>query len=240
MMKAERVALTPAYVLHQYAWRETSRVVEVWSREHGRVGLVARGVRRPRSPFRSLLQPFAPLLMSWTQRSDLSNLTGLEAAGAPFALQGRSLMAGFYLNELLLRLLPRQDPHPGLYGHYVSALQALAAQPVAVALRVFEKHLLSAMGYGLILTHTASGDIPVEPGAHYRYDMDSGPLPVSDRPAPGLLISGRALLALHHEALDDADDLKAVKRLLRTALERHLDGRALKTSGVMRAMSKGA
>ena len=239
-MKAERVALTPAYVLHQYAWRETSRVVEVWSREHGRVGLVARGVRRPRSPFRSLLQPFAPLLMSWTQRSDLGNLTGLEASGAPFALQGRSLMAGFYLNELLLRLLPRQDPHPGLYGHYVSALQALAAQPVAVALRVFEKHLLSAMGYGLILTHTVSGDIPVEPGARYRYDMDSGPLPVSDRPASGLLISGRALLALHHEALDDADDLKAVKRLLRAALEHHLDGRGLKTSGVMRAMSKGA
>jgi DNA repair protein RecO (recombination protein O) len=239
-MKAERVALTPAFVLHQYAWRETSRVVEVWSREHGRVGLVARGVRRPRSPFRSLLQPFTPLLMSWSQRGELGNLTGLESSGAPIAFQGRSLMAGFYLNELLMRLLPRQDPHPGLYEHYVIALQGLAARQLAATLRIFEKNLLAAMGYGLVLTHTVSGDVPVEPGARYRYDMDSGLQPASDRPAPGLLISGRALLALHHEALDDADDLKAVKRLLRAALERHLDGRDLKTSGVMRAMSKGA
>ena len=238
-MKAERVALTPAYVLHQYAWRETSRVVEVWSREHGRVGLVARGVRRPGSPFRSLLQPFTPLLMSWTQRGELGNLTGLEASGPPMAIQGRSLMAGFYMNELLMRLLPRQDAHPGLYKHYVTAMQSLATQPVAVVLRIFEKHLLAALGYGLILTHAANGGEAVEPDVRYRYDMDSGPLPVSDKPTPGLLISGRALLALHHEALDDAEDLKAVKRLLRAALERHLDGRGLKTSGVMRAMSKG-
>lgn len=237
-MKAERVSLTPAYVLHQHAWRETSRVVEIWSRDHGRMGLVARGVRRPKSPFRSLLQPFVPLVMSWTQRGELGNLTGLEASGPPAALQGRALMAGFYLNELLMRLSPRQDAHPALYDHYAVAVHGLAVGHTAVVLRVFEKRLLAAMGYGLILTHAAHGDAPVEPDGRYRYDMDSGPTRVSDRPSSGLLISGRALLALHHEALDDADDLKAVKRLLRTALERHLDGRGLKTSGVMRAMAK--
>lgn len=239
-MKAERVALTPAFVLHQRAWRETSRTVEVWSREHGRVGLVARGVRRPRSPYRSLLQPFTPLLFSWIQRGELGNLTGLEASGPAGALQGRALMAGFYLNELLLRLLPRQDAHPQLYDRYAAALLGLAGGRTAAVLRVFEKQLLSAMGYGLLLTHTVSGDAAVEADGRYRYELDSGPVPATDRAAHGLLISGRALLALHHEALDDADDLRAVKRLLRAALERHLDGRGLKTSGVMRAMAKGA
>lgn len=237
-MKAERVSLSPGYVLHQRSWRETSRIVEVWSRDHGRLGLVARGVRRPRSPYRSLLQPFTPLLLSWTQRGELGNLTGLEASGPAGLLQGRALMAGFYLNELLLRLLPRQDPHPVLYARYSTALQGLAGGRTAAVLRVFEKHLLSAMGYGLLLTHTVPGDTAVEAGGRYRYEMDSGPVPATDRVVPGMLISGRALLALHHEALDDADDLRAVKRLLRAALERHLDGRALKTSGVMRAMAK--
>lgn len=239
-MKAERVALTQGYVLHQRAWRETSRIVEVWTREHGRLGLVARGVRRPKSPFRSLLQPFTPLLLSWSQRGELGNLTGAEAAAVPAMLEGRSLMAGFYMNELLLRLFPRQDAHLGLYDWYATTLTKLSSsrQP-APALRVFEKHLLSAMGYGLILTHVGADGAPVEPEGRYRYDLDSGPQPVTGKLAAGVLISGRALLALHHEALDDAEDLKAVKRLLRSALEQHLDGKALKTSGVMRAMARG-
>jgi len=239
-MKAERISLSPAFVLHQRAWRETSRTVEIWSREHGRLGLVARGVRRPRSPFRSLLQPFTPLLVSWTQRGELGNLTGLEAVAPPARLQGRALMAGFYLNELLLRLLPRQDAHPLLYEHYADAVESLASQRTAPVLRVFEKHLLAAMGYGLVLTHTAADEAAVRADDRYRYDLDSGPVPASEQQTAGFLISGRALLALHHEALDDADDLKAVKRLLRAALVRHLDGRDLKTSNVMRAMAKGA
>src|SRR5690242_12429174 len=111
-MRTERVSLSPAYLLHQYAWRETSRVLEIWSREHGRLGIVARGVRRPRSPFRGLLQPFTPLKLSWSHRGELGNLTGAEAAAPAPALHGRPLMAAFYLNELLLRLLARQDPHP--------------------------------------------------------------------------------------------------------------------------------
>src|SRR5579863_10281682 len=142
LMRAERVTLSPAYVLHQRPWRETSRIAEIWSREHGRLGLVARGVRRPRSPHRSLLQPFMPLLVSWTQRGELGNLTGLEAAAPAVMLQGRALMAGFYLNELLLRLFPRQDPHPALYERYASALEGLATRRTAPVLRVFEKHLI--------------------------------------------------------------------------------------------------
>jgi DNA repair protein RecO (recombination protein O) len=238
-MKAERVSLSPTYLLHQRAWRETSRLLEIWSREHGRIGLVARGVRRPNSPQRSLLQPFMPLLMSWSQRGELGNLGAVEASGMAATLRGRPLMAAFYMNELLLRLLPRQDAHPGLYDAYALTLDALAGVKPAAALRVFETQLLSAIGYGLSLGQTSSGeDVDVE--TDYLYDLEDGPRPAQGRKGPGVPVSGRALLALQSGALDDADDLKAAKRLLAAALERHLDGRALKTSGVMRALARKA
>lgn len=236
-MKAERVALAPAYLLHQRAWRETSKLLEVWSRDHGRIGLVARGVRRPKSPQRSLLQPFSPLLMSWSQRGELGNLGAVEAAGRPTILKGRPLMAAFYMNELLLRLLPRQDAHPDLYDAYARTLEALAGERPAAALRLFETQLLSAIGYGLSLGQTASGE-DIEAGLDYLYDLDAGPRLAMGRRGPGVPVSGRALLALSQGALDDADDLKGAKRLLAAALELHLDGRALKTSGVMRALAR--
>jgi DNA repair protein RecO (recombination protein O) len=236
-MKAERVALAPAYLLHQRAWRETSKLLEVWSREHGRLGLVARGVRRPNSPQRSLLQPFTPLLMSWSQRGELGNLGAVEAAGRPVVLKGRPLMAAFYMNELLLRLLPRQDAHPGLYEAYARTLEALGGEKPAATLRLFEVQLLSAIGYGLNLGQTSSGE-DVEPDMDYLYDLDAGARPAMGRKGPGVPVRGRALLALMGGALDDADDLRAAKRLLAAALEQHLEGRALKTSGVMRALAR--
>src|SRR5690242_7885845 len=165
-MKAERVALAPAYLLHQRAWRETSKLLEIWSRDHGRVGLVARGVRRPKSPQRSLLQPFTPLLMSWSQRGELGNLGAVEAAGRPTILKGRPLMAAFYMNELLLRLLPRQDAHASLYDAYAQTLEALAGERPAAALRLFEIQLLSSIGYGLNLSQTSSGE-DVDAGQEY-------------------------------------------------------------------------
>ena len=238
-MRAERVSLAPAFLLHQRPWRETSRVLEIWSRDHGRLGLVARGVRRPRAPQRSLLQPFTPLLMSWSLRTELGNLGAVEAAGVAPALRGKPLLAAFYTNELLLRLLPRQDAHPDLYDAYAGTLQALTGPRPAASLRLFEVQLLSAIGYGLSLGQTAAGDV-VDPDAEYLYDLDAGPRPASGRKSPDVLVLGRTLLALQRGNLDDADDLKAAKRLLAAALQRHLDGRALKTSGVMRALSRKA
>ena len=238
-MRAERVALAPAYLLHQYSWRETSRVLEIWSRDHGRLGLVARGVRRAGSPYRSLLQPFSPLLVSWSQRGELGNLVGVEAAGVGGVLHGRRMMAGFYLNELILRLLPRQDVQSHLYDAYVHTLQWLAGDEAsAPALRVFEKRLLAALGYGLNLERAVSTDAPILPDEHYIYDLDSGPLLNSSSRRGGIVISGRALLALQHERLEDDADLRAVKRLLSAALRRHLGDRPLKTAAVMRALAK--
>jgi DNA repair protein RecO (recombination protein O) len=237
-MKAERVVLTPAYLLHQRAWRETSKLLEVWSREHGRIGLVARGARRPNSPQRSLLQPFTPLLMSWTQRGEMGNLGAVESAGVPTLLRGRPLMAAFYMNELLLRLVARQDAHPYLYDMYALTLRALACDNPAGALRVFELRLLSAIGYGLNLDQVAGSGEQVQAGENYLYDLEAGPRPAGGRRGPGVAVRGRTLLALHDGALDDADDLKDAKRLLAAALEPHLQGRALKTSSVMRALAR--
>lgn len=237
-MKAERVALAPAYLLHQRAWRETSKLLEVWSREYGRIGLVARGARRPKSPQRSLLQPFTPVLMSWTQRGELGNLGAVEASGASTQLRGRPLMAAFYMNELLLRMVARQDPHPHLYDIYAHTLAALGGANPAAALRLFEVQLLSAIGYGLNFTQVADGDERVAADQDYLYDLEAGPRPAQGRKGPGVPIPGRVLLALHGGALDDADDLKDAKRLLAAALEPHLQGRALKTSSVMRALAR--
>ena len=237
-MRAERVVLAPAYLLHQRAWRETSRLLEIWSREHGRLGLVARGARRPNSPQRSLLQPFTPLFLSWTQRGELGNLGGVEAAGVPSLLRGRPLMAAFYMNELLLRLVARQDPHPHLYDVYSHTLAGLGGSKPAGALRLFELQLLSAIGYGLNLTQQAGGNARVEADQDYLYDLEAGPRPAGGRKGPGVPIRGRVLLALHGGTLDDSGDLKDAKRLLAAALEPHLQGRALKTSGVMRALAR--
>lgn len=236
-MKAERVSLARAYLLHQRPWRETSKLLEVWSRDHGRIGLVARGVRRPNSPQRSLLQPFTPLLVSWSQRGELGNLGAVEPAGSPTLLKGRPLMAAFYMNELMMRLLPRQDAHPDLYDAYASTLEALAGEKPAAGLRLFETQLLSVIGYGLNLNQTASGE-DIEASLDYLYDLDAGPRLAMGRKGPGVPVRGRTLLALGSGALDDAEDLKGAKRLLAAALEQHLDGRALKTSGVMRALSR--
>ena len=237
-MKAERVVLTPAYLLHQRAWRETSKLLEVWSREHGRLGLVARGARRPKSPQRGLLQPFTPLLMSWTQRGELGNLGAVEASGAPPLLRGRPLMAAFYMNELLLRLVARQDAHSYLFDVYAHTLTALGGANPAAALRLFEVQLLSAIGYGLNFTQEADGETSVAADQDYLYDLEAGPRPAKGRKGPGVPVRGRVLLALHGAALDDANDLKDAKRLLAAALEPHLQGRALKTSSVMRALAR--
>lgn len=237
-MKAERVVLTPAYLLHQRAWRETSKLLEVWSREHGRLGLVARGARRPNSPQRSLLQPFTPLLLSWTQRGELGNLGAVEPAGAPTLLRGKPLLAAFYMNELLLRLVARQDAHTHLYDVYAHTLRALGGSSPAAALRGFELQLLSAIGYGLNLTQMAGGDAKIEADQDYLYDLEAGPRLSGGRKGPGIPVRGRTLLALHGGTLDDAGDLKDAKRLLAAALEPHLQGRALKTSGVMRALAR--
>ena len=160
----------PAFVLHSYPYRETSLIIEALSRRHGRVALVARGARRPRSPIRGLLMGFQPLTLSWFGKQELRTLHKAEWQGGQPMLQGKALLCGFYLNELLLNLMVRDDPHEQLFDYYQHTLQRLAREENhAAILRCFEKHLLQELGYALLLGHEAGSINPIDADTRYRY-----------------------------------------------------------------------
>ncbi len=224
-----RVELEPGFVLHHRPFRDTSLLLEVLSRDHGRVGLVARGARGPRSRLKGLLQPFRPLLLSWQLRGELGTLTAAESAAAvtPPPAGGERLLGLYYLNELLLRLTARLDPHPGLYQGYAAAVAALAGHAeLAPELRRFEKGLLDVLGYGPELRFDATGQ-PVTAQQTYSYLPSVGLSPCR-ADATGALL-GASLLALAADQLPDARALADARRLLRAALDVHLDDRPLKT-----------
>jgi DNA repair protein RecO (recombination protein O) len=258
------VTLEPACLLHHYDWRDTSRIVELLTRSHGRVSLIARAARQPKSATGSALQPFSRLLVSWSAKGELGYLTSAErvvltspsrvgevarsagegdptspsAFGEARALSGDRLMSGFYANELLIRLLPRNDPHADLfdaYGRLLEGLHRRTADP-GRALRIFEKRLLEELGWGLNLESEATSGRPLEPDRSYRYGLEGGAEPV-DGVAEGILIfSGASLLSLAHEQLHDARSQADARRLLRAALDRLLDGRPLRTREVLHEM----
>lgn len=231
----KHVRLEPACVLSQRAYRETSALVEAFTATHGRVGLVARGARGARSKIRGLLQPFQRVLLSWTDSGELGTLTGAEADGAPVLLKGEAVFGGWYLNELMLRLLARRDPHPALFAHYGAALEALAGAESAAALRRFELQLLGELGYGL------SWPDALEPERWYRYDS-GGALQLaqpSAQPASDLY-RGSSLAALAEDRLVTAEQLADAKRLLKQALEPHLGGKALRTPQLLRSLRGAA
>lgn len=233
MTQRGRVLLQPAYVLHRRPYRDSSLLLDVFTREFGRLALVARGARQVRSRSAGLLQPFQPVLLSWAGSGELATLAGVEAAGAARWLAGTALLSGLYLNELIVRLLHRYDPHPDLYADYEAVLAKLAgAAPAAdpaleAALRIFEKRLLAEIGYGLVLEHEADSDRLIEAERVYAYHMGAGPLPCAEAAAPALAVRGSTLLDLARECLDDPGSLREAKRLMRAALAAQLGDKPL-------------
>lgn len=226
-----RHALEPAFILRTAPYSDTSLLVEVFSRERGRVGLVARGARAPRSKSRALLQAFQPVLLSWIEKGDLGTLTEIETAGPPMGLSGEQVFSGWYLNELLLKLVQRHDPHPGLFDAYAAALDEL---PTATerALRLFEKRLLGELGFAL--------DLPddLEPDAPYHFLPESGVFAPGEGVHASTRTTGRALIALRDETCSDPADLKALKGVLREALRPLLAGREIVTARVLRELRR--
>lgn len=236
----DRIRLQPAFLLRQRPFRDSSELLEVLTVDYGRIGLVARGSRGRRSRLRGLLRPFSPLLLSMSLRGDLATLTGAEAAGGAVSLGGEALFAGYYLNELILRLTRRHDPCPTIFDAYRDALVGMAGDDtdLAPALRKFEKRLLDALGYGLQLEYEAGTGNPVEPDQWYEYRVDSGPRLLGSSRQARLRIHGKTLLALADDSLDGQPGLHEAQRLLRACLDAQLGDRPLKTREVLLAMKR--
>jgi DNA repair protein RecO (recombination protein O) len=232
---ARRTELALGYLLHHRPWRDTSRILEVLTREHGRLTLFARGVRGPQAKLAPVLQPFQPLLLSFSGRGDAATLTQAERAESCAPLPPAALLSGFYLNELLLKLTTRHDPQPELFDHYHRTLSTLrGGAPLAPALRLFEKELLEVLGYGLDLANEAQGDRPIEPQGHYEFRPDAGLVAVA--PGHAGALAGRSLLALAAGDLSEPGALEDARHLLQAALSACLEGRTLATREVARAM----
>ena len=228
-----RISLEPSYVLHGRPYQETSLLMEAFSRDHGRVGLVARGARGARSRWKGVLQPFRPLLLSWNQKGELGTLTAADQVASPPALGGESLFCGLYANELTTRFLQRSDPHPGLFECYRQLVSELAGGgPSQPALRVFEMELLRAAGFGMQLEHEHGTSEPVREDAWYLYVPEAGPKRRDFEPGKATgLVSGAALLGLKSGNIEDRH-LKELKVLMRRLIRFYLGDKPLKSQSL--------
>ena len=236
------VQLQPSFVLHHRPYRDTSRILELFTRDHGRVSVFARGARgggKSGSSMISILQPFNRLLLSWSGRGEAGQLTGAEFDGAMTPLPPDRLVHGFYLNELLLKLFARHDSHPEVFAMYAATLDDLKHHDPIRPLRLFEKRLLEALGYGLALERDVHDGMQIEPRASYHYRLEQGPVRVDAVADNAAVYSGATLLSLAREELSDAAVCSDARRLLRAALDRCLDGRELRSRQVMLALRKG-
>jgi len=237
-----RVQLQPAYVLHHRPYRDTSRILELFTRDYGRVSVFARGARSARkagTALTSILQPFNRLLISWSGKGEAGQLTAAEFDGAVSPLPPDRLVSGFYLNELLLKLFARHDSHPEVFSLYAATLDALKVDAEGVRpLRLFEKRLLDALGYGLALEREVDAESPLDARQVYRYRLDRGAMRI-DGVAEGVdIFSGRTLLAVAREDFSDPAVCAEARVLLRGALDLCLEGKELRTRQVMLALRR--
>lgn len=231
--REHRVANQPAFILHSYPYKETSLIVDVLTRDHGRVALVAKGAKRPHSRLRSALQTFQPLTIGWSGKSEVRTLTSAEWVGGLPPLEKAGLLCGFYLNELLVKLLARDDPHPALFDYYVATLNRLTHdEPAPIALRKFELALLKETGVAADITVCASNNQTVEQDQLYVVDPERGPRParVSDT---WPTVTGQTLLDMEREDYADSATQTQSKFLMRFLLAHHLGGMPLNTRQIL-------
>jgi DNA repair protein RecO (recombination protein O) len=236
------------YVLHTYPYRETSLILQVWTEKHGRLGIVAKGARRPKSASRAVLVPFQPLTLDWFGRGELRTLKTAEPTAPATPLAGQSLLSAFYLNELLLKLTTRDDPHEGLFAAYDDAINGLrlisrqARQDrVEPVLRRFELKLLQELGYALELTREAGGHAPIVAERDYLYVIERGAVPAPDdgpTPANAVRLRGTTLIDLDRGRLEDAATVAQAKPLMRMLINHSLNGQELATRAMVRDLQR--
>ena len=228
----------PAYILHQRPFRDTSQLIELFSKHHGRLSVVSRGSRGAKSKLKGVLQPFRPLVVSWSGKGEMPTLTGAETViSKNIILSGDALPSAFYINELLMKLLHRYDVHSDIYKLYESTLLKLQDQDnLETSLRFFEKDLLQFLGFGLNLTVDADSGEDVSEEQNYIYYVEHGPVATigSSQDVTKLILQGRNLLAFERGELASLEARKKIKSLLRYVLNYYLEGKPLKSRELFR------
>jgi len=235
-----KVEFSPAFILHQRPYRETSLLVDVFSQQFGRQSLIAKGIRKTKRSQQGIMQLYQPLLLSWSGYGDLHTLTAVEAASARYVLKNNASLCGLYINELLIRFLAVAQPESEIYHAYELALDGLQQQADdEVVLRLFEKRLLLQLGYGLVLDKESETGLPIEATARYLYQANKG-LKQCLKADNRATISGRSLQHLIDETGFDQTSLQEIKQLMRSVLNYYLDGRPLQSRQLFAEMQKYA
>jgi DNA repair protein RecO (recombination protein O) len=238
MSSQRRVQQQPGYVLHHRPFRDTSQILDILTRDHGKIAVVARGSRGSKSRLAGVLRPFLPLRVSWVAKSDLGTLTGAETGGPPVGMIGDAVFSAYYVNELLLHFLHRYDPQPEIFALYEEVVRALASTDnIAASLRSFELEFLSLLGYAVNLDPEFGSREALLPGQNYEYRMEQGPVSVQ-RTGP-MVFNGEVLSGIGEQRFDNPDILRAANRLLREVIGFHLGGKELKSRKVLMELHRG-
>ncbi len=225
-----RIVLQPAFVLHTRAYRDSSLLVSLLTLQHGHITVLAKGCKS-RPQMRALLSPFISLLVSWSGKGELPILGKVEPNDMSYNLAGTALLSGIYINELLIKLLPQHDPHADVYALYQQTLQKLQRDSQHLALRIFEKRLLIALGYGLQFDKEANGD-KIDLLSWYYFKSGVGFLKSTAHIGEFELFSGKTLLALYHEQ-SDSETIKDAKRLLQSVLQHVLGNKTINSKSFL-------
>jgi DNA repair protein RecO (recombination protein O) len=234
-----KVELTPCYILHRRDYSETSLILEVFSREQGRVNLIAKGVKRNKKQQGESFNLYQQYNISWTAKSELGTLTDIEFIASSRALKPELMMTGFYMNEIMLRLLHKHEPHPELFDSYETSINELInGASEQIILRYYEKTLLQSLGYGVILDHEVETGGSLEHDKNYFYKFDYGPVSKNENKDLGVSVSGKTLLELDNETLSEQKNINEAKALLRTILDQHLGNKPLASKSLYQAYIK--
>ena len=230
----------PAYLMHQRPFSESSQIINLFSRHFGRVDLIAKGSKRPKSKFKSFLQPFMPILVSWSGRSQLKTLRNIDInIKQKTTLPNKQLMSAFYLNELILSLLTTADPYPELFDCYALTIDKLSDVDSSEAvLRTFEINLLSQIGYAINFQTEAMSSNDIEAEQVYRFVVEEGFIRSNTKTPHYSLIKGSIIKAIKRGDYSTSQILKAAKKITRESIKYHLSGKELNTKKVFRSIHK--
>jgi DNA repair protein RecO (recombination protein O) len=236
-----RVMNEPAFVLHSIPYKETSLILDVFTRDYGRVALIAKGAKRPHSSLRPVLQQFQPLEVHYTGKNELKTLTKSEWMGGIVPLVGDALLCGFYMNELIVKFLAREDPHEELFAHYHDTIKELsiASDSFEKILRPFEIRLLQETGFCASLEYCQETGSLLHEETLYVYQPERGLRPSNDMdPSHWPVLKGRHLLDLASGTLKDPQTLSHSKSLMRFLLSLHLQDQVLTTRQILIDLKK--